>query len=165
MTQLSPNQLSRELRQDRSPDMRSRRLVIGLSLFGAAMAQIVSLYQTGIVNHLPDLPLPVFDADQVDALDYAYKRLSTPDGLIMLANYAATAWLAGARCAQDAPWLPILTVAKIGGDTLTALQLAREEWADHKNLCAYCQVATLASAVSLVLALPEARQAWLRLRG
>ncbi len=35
------------------------------------MGQVVSLYQTGVISHLPDPPLPVFDADKVDASDYA----------------------------------------------------------------------------------------------
>jgi hypothetical protein len=65
--------------------------VVGLSLVGAAMAQAVTLYRTGIIRRLPDPPLPGIDSNRVDASDYAYKRMQTPDGLITLSNYAATA--------------------------------------------------------------------------
>ncbi|NEQ28812.1 MAG: hypothetical protein F6K28_59650 [Microcoleus sp. SIO2G3] len=45
--------------------------------------------------------------------------------------------------------------AKILFDVATALELAREEWSENKAFCEYCQVATLASIVSLGLAVPE----------
>jgi hypothetical protein len=49
-------------------------------MLGSAVAQIVSLYQTGIIKKLPDPPIPIFDSDKVDASDYAYKRMNSPDG-------------------------------------------------------------------------------------
>ncbi|HEX8657079.1 MAG TPA: vitamin K epoxide reductase, partial [Hymenobacter sp.] len=88
----SPQQLSHELRQGSSPDLTRRRWILGLSLVGTAMGQIVSLYQTGIVKHLPDPPPHrLFNADKVDASTYAYKRLATPDALIMVVSYGLTA--------------------------------------------------------------------------
>ncbi|WP_027481078.1 vitamin K epoxide reductase family protein [Deinococcus pimensis] len=164
----TPQQLSRELRLGRSEDLTRRRWVIGLSLLGAAMGQIVTLYQTGIIRHLPDPPAGPFDADKVDASTYAYRRFQTPDALMMIVNYGVTAWLAGAGGqdrARDLPLLPILTAAKVAGDALTAVELGREEWQENKALCAYCQLATVASLASLVFALPEARSAWRHLRG
>lgn len=155
---MNPRQLSRELRKGQSPHLQRRRWIIGLSMVGAVAAQIVSLYQTGIIKKLPDPPLPIFDSDKVDASTYAYKRFQSPDGPIMLVNYGITAWLAaagGERRARTMPWLPIVMGAKIAGDVVTALKLAGEEWAENKALCAYCQAATAASIASLILALPE----------
>lgn len=155
---MNPRQLSHELRETVTPDLTRRRWIIGLSLVGSTMAKIVSLYQTGIISRLPDPPIPYFDSDRVDAADYAYSRFQTPDGLMMLANYAVTAWLAGAggqdRARQN-PLLPIAMGAKILFDSGSALKLAQEEWRDTKALCTYCQIATLASLVSLGLAAPE----------
>jgi len=159
---MNPRKLSRELREGETPDLYRRRWIIGLSVVGTAMAQIVSLYQTGIVRRLPDPPLPGFDSDRVDASDYAYSRLSSPDGPIMLASYAVTAWLAaagGKDRARDQPILPIAMGLKILGDAAVAVELGREEWQENKALCAYCQVATLCSLVSVALALPETRRA------
>ncbi len=160
---LTPRQLSRELRLGQSPDLRRRRQVLGLSMVGAAAGIAVSLYQTGILGHLPDPPSGgLFDSDRVDASDYAYKRLQTPDGLGMLVTYGITALLAGAGGedrARTMPLVPLALAGKVAGDVVTNLALAREEWAENKAFCAYCQTASLASLVSLPLALPEAVKA------
>jgi uncharacterized membrane protein len=44
---------------------------------------------------------------------------------------------------------------KILIDSGVSLELAREEWSENKALCDYCQVATVCSVASLVLAIPE----------
>lgn len=155
---MTPAQLSHELREGQSPELTNRRWIIGLSLLGAAAGQIVSLYQTGIIKHLPDPPVPLFNSDKVDASDYAYKRVQTPDALMMVVTYGVTAWLAGAggkNRAQTQPWLPIAMGVKALTDVGTAVQLAREEWAENKAFCAYCQAATVASIASVAFAVPE----------
>ncbi len=160
---VKPSQLPRELRQGQAPELRARRNIVALSLVGVAMAQIVSLYQIGIVKHLPDPPLDVFDSDKVDASDYAYKRFLTADGFLMLMLYGTTAWLAatgGEKRSEERPYLSLLMGAKILLDLVSAAELAREEWNDNKKLCPYCQTATLASLASLVLAWPELKRAW-----
>ncbi len=154
-----PSELSRELRLHQSPDLRRRRWLIGLSLAGVALGQVVGLFQTGILRHLPDPPVGPFDSDRVDASDYAYKRLQLPDAFLMIGTYAVTAALAAAGSedrARETPWLPVAMAAKTAYDVATNLLLAREEWRDNKALCAYCQTATLISVASAVLAMPEA---------
>lgn len=157
-----PAVLSHELRLGTGPDLRRRRWILGLSLFGTLMAQVVLLFQMGLLRRLPDPPVGPFDATKVDASDYAYKRMAVPDGVLMLVTYAVTAALAAAggkdRARQD-PALPLLMAAKTGYDSWTCLKLAREEWAENRALCGWCQGATLASLASLALALPEAGRA------
>lgn len=164
---ISPRQLSRELREGRDPDLTRRRWLVGLSFVGAALGKVVSLYQMGIVRRLPDLPSRYFDATRVDASDYAYKRLQTPDALLMVASYATTAVLAGAggkNRAETNPALPLALAAKTIGDAVVALKLGREEWKENRALCGYCQAATLVSLASVALALPEALRALKNLR-
>lgn len=159
---MNPTQLSQELREGSSPDLDRRRWIIGLSMLGASMGQIVSLYQTGVIDHLPDPPVSIFDADRVDASEYAYSRFNSPDGPIMLVNYGLTAWLAsagGQDRARSNPLLPIAMGAKILMDTLISAELAREEWSENEAFCEYCQVATLCSLASLALAAPEVNTA------
>jgi hypothetical protein len=125
------------------------------------MGQLVGAYQTGLLRHLPDPPGP-FDADRVDASDYAYSRAGTPDGLMMIATYAATAWLAGAGGAdrpRHRPALPVLLALKVLSDVVVDYKLAGEEWRENRAFCAYCQLASVLSTVSLGLAVPEARRA------
>lgn len=164
---MHPRQLSQELREGDSPELNYRRWIIGLSMVGTTMAQFVSMYQTGILGDLVDPPLPLIDSAKVDASDYAYSRLETPDGFMMLVNYGITAWLAGAGGkdrAKDTPLLPIALSVKTLIDSLVALELAREEWNENKAFCAYCQVATLCSFASFALSLPEAMTAWQHLQ-
>lgn len=140
----SPAQLSRTLRESGDDFVRLRRWVA---------------YQMGLVRRLPDPAEGVFDATKVDASSYAYKRLQTPDGLLMLATYAVTAILAGAGGAdraRAAPWLPLAASAKAGYDVATNLQLFLEEWRSNGKLCQYCLAAKAASWISALLTLPEA---------
>ena len=156
---MEPKQLSEELRQGKNPHMSRRRAIIGLSMLGGSMGQLVTLYQTGIVNHLPDPPgQQIFDADRVDASNYAYSRFNSPDGPIMIVTYALTAWLAaagGLDRARRNPLLPIAMGVKLVLDGVVSAELAREEWSENKAFCEYCQVATVCSVASIVLAVPE----------
>lgn len=158
----SPARLSDELRNATSPDLRRRRWVIGLSLLGSTIGQIVTLYQVGIVKRLPDPPGRLFDSNRVNASTYAYKRLQMPDAVLMIGTYAATAALAAAGPedrAERTPLLPVALAAKTLFDVATNLTLAREEWQENKALCAYCQTASVLSLASAVLAMPEAARA------
>lgn len=158
----SPRRLSHELREQYSADLTRRRWIVGLSFVGAALGKVVGLYQMGIIRRLPDPPFEVFDSTRVDASDYAFKRMQTPDALLMVASYATTAILAGAGGkdrASSNPALPIALAAKTVADAAVALKLGREEWQENKALCAYCQGATLVSLISVALAIPEALKA------
>lgn len=155
---MEPKQLSEELRKGKNPHMSRRRAIMGLSMLGGSMGQLVSLYQTGVIPHLPSLPAPIFDADKVDASNYAYCRFESPDGPLMVINYGITAWLAsagGLDRARRNPLIPIAMGVKILFDSALSLELAREEWSENKAFCDYCQVATVCSLASLVLAIPE----------
>lgn len=162
-TLLPPAILSRELRKESSPDLARRRWAIGLSFAGSMIGMVVGAYQTGLLKRLPDiLPGRVFDAEKVDASDYAYKRLQSPDGTLMAVTYGVTAALvaAGGRDrARDNPALPLAAAGKAIYDLVTCLRLAREEWADNKALCSWCQVATVITGATVALTLPEAGRA------
>ncbi len=99
--EMKPQQLRRELQEGRSDDLWRRRAIIGLSLLGAAAMTAVSLFQTGVVKHLPDPPIEGFDSDKVNSSDTAY-MLGVPDGTVSLASLAANIPLAAwaARTAQ-----------------------------------------------------------------
>lgn len=160
---LEPSRLSRELREETNPDLRKRRIGIGLSLFGAVLAGAVTAYQTGLVKRLPDiLPGEVWDAEKVDASDYAYQFLQGPDGPMMLANYGLTAMAlaaGGAERAKQNPALSYLAAGKAASDFAACLVLARQEWRENRKLCSYCQVATAISGATLALSIPEALSA------
>ena len=166
---MDPTRLSQYLRRGDDPELRRRRWVIGLSVLGTTAGQLVALYQTGIIRHLPDPPSGgLFDSDRVDASEYASSRFSSPDAPLMIITYGVTAWLAGAGGPdrpRNAPWLPIAMAAKTLYDAATTVKLAREEWQENRAFCTYCQTATLASFASVVFALPEAVRATRHLLG
>jgi hypothetical protein len=75
--------LRRELQEEQTGDLRLRRAIIGLSLLGMGAMAAVTLFQTGVISHLPDPPLEDFDSDKVNSSDTAY-ALGVPDGALSL---------------------------------------------------------------------------------
>ncbi|PZN97667.1 MAG: vitamin K epoxide reductase [Alphaproteobacteria bacterium] len=160
---MSPARLSAELRTGRNPDLTRRRWALGLSFGGAVIGMVVGAYQTGMIRRLPDIaPGRLFDAEKVDASDYAYKRAQTADGLLMIVTYAVTAALVGAgganRAGDQRP-LALAAAAKAAADVVLNMKLAREEWADNQALCSWCQLANVFSVATLALLTPEALRA------
>lgn len=158
----TPRQLSRQLRHSRHPDVRRRRAIVALSLTAAASIGVVSLYQTGIIGHVPEPPMPGFDADKVDASDEAYSYVSTPDSLLGLTSYAATAVLAamgGEDRARTRPWIPVAMAGKVLADSAVAAGLTWDQWAKHKAFCIYCLIASACTFGMLPLMVPEVRHA------
>lgn len=163
MELLSPSELSQQLREGQGPDLARRRAGIGLSLAGAVIGAVVTAYQTGLIRRLPDiLPGRIWDAEKVDASDYAYRRLQQPDAPAMIVTYGLTAMAlsAGGRDrARENPALPVIASLKAVGDLGVCVALAIDEWRENRRLCSWCQVATLISAATAALTLPEALRA------
>ena len=162
-----PAALSWELRNERGPLLARRRAVIALSLLASGTMGLITLYQTGLIRHLPEPPLPRLDADEVDAAPEAYAILATPDGALGLASYATTVVLAAmgrADRAERQPWVPLGLAAKVGLDALFSLKLTWDQWSKHRAFCSWCLLASLASFVSVPLVVPEARAALGHLR-
>ena len=160
---LSPSQLSHELREGTSDDLRRRRAGVALSFAGAGIGAVVGAYQMGLTRRLPDvLPGKVWDAEKVDASDYAYANLQQPDGPMMLVNYGLTAMAisaGGQDRARQNPALPLLAAGKAAADLVLTSVMAVIEWRQNKKLCSWCQVATAISATTFALSLPEAGKA------
>ncbi len=100
---MNPKELGRQLRQSSGGFLRNRRGVIDLSLAAIGSLGVVSLYQIGILGHVPEPPLPYLDADEVDAAPEAYEVLEMPDGVLGIASYALTAARASLRRRSSFP--------------------------------------------------------------
>lgn len=163
---MEPRLLSDQLRHGRDPLLRRRRGIVGLALTAAGSMGLISLYQVGLIRHIPEPPIPGLDADKVDASGEAYEKLDSPDALIGLTSYGATALLAssgGPRRVDERPWLPLLVAGKVGFDTLQAARLTRDQWARHRAFCSWCLLAAGATFAMVPLAVPEASAALKRL--
>jgi uncharacterized membrane protein len=159
---MDPEQLSRELREQRSEFLENRRAIVGLNMVAAGCMGLITLYQMGIIRHLPEPRLPLFDADKVDASAEAYQKLSTPDAVLGLGSYAATMVLAsmgGKDRARDEPWLPILLAAKLAFDAAQAGRLSIHQWTRHRAFCIWCLIAAGATFLSVPFAVAETRAA------
>jgi hypothetical protein len=147
--------LSWELRNDSSGEMQRRRWVVGLSMLGVTLAQLMALQQTGIVRRLPDIPGPRVDPDEVNKDAYAYRRLAMPNALLQVVSFGATAALAaagGSDRSRRRPWLPLLLLAKTGFDGWLAARQAREALARTHRVESYAALSGLATLACVGLA-------------
>ncbi len=159
---MKPEDLSRQLRQGTGDFLDRRRKITGLALTAAGSMGLISLYQLGLIKHLPDPPLPHFDSNKVDAADEAYSRFSMPDAPLGLGSYAATLGLAamgGKDRAVERPWIPLALAAKVALDALQAGKLTVDQWTKHRAFCVWCLLAAGATFATVPLVIPEARAA------
>ncbi len=159
---MKPEELSRQLRQGSSKFLARRRKIVGLALTAAGSMGLISLYQMGIIKHLPEPPLPYFDGDKVDAAAEAYAMLSTPDAVIGLGSYATTLGLAamgGQDRATERLWIPLALAAKVAFDAVQAGKLSVDQWTEHQAFCFWCLLAAGSSFATVPLVIPEARAA------
>ena len=161
---LEPDELATRIRNDRSPEMRYRRGIIGASLIGMAAMGIVTLLQTGIVRRLPDPPTdtPNFDTEKVNLSDEAFSY-GMPDGALVLVTHAATVALAAAGPPdryENRKWLPIMAAAlALPQAAVAAKYLFYQMPKVDKAWCPYCVVDALTHFATVALTLPEAARA------
>jgi uncharacterized membrane protein len=150
--------LSRELRLGSGRFLTQRRGIVGLSLLAAGSMGLITLYQMGIIRHLPEPPLPMLNADKVDASAEAYSRFSTPDGILGLGSYAMTAGLAamgGQDRAKEQPWLPLMLAIKVAFDTSQAIRLFFDQKNTYQAFCSWCLLAAATTLATIPLVIPE----------
>jgi hypothetical protein len=150
--------LSQQLRLGTGEFLPQRRGIVALSLIAVGSMSLISLYQMGIIKHLPEPPLPLLDADKVDASAEAYSRFSTPDALLGIGNYAMTAGLAamgGQHRAKEQPWIPLALAIKVAFDTFQAIRLFRDQLTKFHAFCSWCLLAAGTTLVTVPLAIPE----------
>ncbi|MDQ6788484.1 MAG: vitamin K epoxide reductase family protein [Acidobacteriota bacterium] len=157
-----PQTLRRELQQSESEEIQRRRKIIGLSLVGVAAMTAVSLFQTGIIKHLPDPPIDGFDSDKVNSSDTAY-ALGVPDGTLSLASLAANVPIAafgGENRASEMPLVPIFAAGKAVVEAAAASWYFYQMPTKEKAWCGYCIAGAITNIGIAWLTLSEAKQAW-----
>ncbi|HXG85985.1 MAG TPA: vitamin K epoxide reductase family protein [Pyrinomonadaceae bacterium] len=158
---LEPQQLRRQLQEKQTKTLRRRRAIIGLSLLGMGAMTAVSLFQTGVIGHLPDPPIDSFDSDKVNSSDTAY-ALGVPDGTLSLASLAANIPIAafgGENRAQEQPIVPVLAAGKALVEAVVAGWYFYQMPVVEKKWCGYCITGALCNMGIAALSLPEAVEA------
>lgn len=129
-----------ELREGRSPSLTRRRWISALAAVGLADFAIISLYQTGVIRHLPDLPGKVFDSDKVNASHKAY-AMGLPDGTTGAALYAIVLILASAGGSRRSGrhWVfDALLGGAIAAGAIGAAQYLYDMIRHQERACPYC---------------------------
>jgi hypothetical protein len=165
---MKPEELGRQLRTETGSFLGLRRGIVGLAMVAAGSMGLITLYQMGIIKHLPEPPLPGLDSDRVDASSEAYSRFSTPDGVLGLGNYAVTMGLAamgGKDRARKQPWIPLLLAAKVGFDLSQATRLFFDQKSKYHAFCSWCLLAAGSTVATVPLVIPETYAAIRHLTG
>lgn len=156
---MTPDELSHNLRHGSSRFLKRRRGAVGASIVGMASLSVIAFYQIGLIPHLPDPPLPGFDADKVHSSAKAYIMLAVPDASIGLGSYAVTAMLAAMGRPDRAttqPWIPLLSAGKVAFDLLQVARLSWNELTEQRALSMWSLVTAAATGMTAVQAAPEA---------
>jgi hypothetical protein len=159
---MNPEDLSRCLRHGSGTFLARRRGAVGASLAAIGSLGVIALYQIGLIAHLPDPPLPGFDADKVHSSAEAYSLLAVPDAMLGLGSYAATAVLAamgGPDRMTARPWLPLVLAGKVAFDVAQAVRLSWNEVTKQRALSVWSLFTMTATGVTALLVMPEAHAA------
>lgn len=151
-----------ELQNSNKDNLKLRRGIVGLSLVGMAAMTAVSLFQIGVIKHLPDPPIEGFDSDKVNSSDTAY-ALGTPDGTLSLASLAANIPIAafgGENRTEEKPLVPLAFAAKATAEAAVAGWYFYQMPTKQKAWCGYCIVGALCNVGIAALSLVEAKRAW-----
>jgi uncharacterized membrane protein len=164
---VSAGELRDELRHGSSPFLTARRAIAGLSVFSGVIMGGIGLFQMGIYKNIPEPKWEGLDANKVNGSLEAYSMFGTPDALLGMASYAATACLAGMGGKnrwKHTPWIPLAMAGKTAVDTALAAKLTVDQWTKYRAFCIWCLMAAAATFATAPLALPEAKAAWKRLQ-
>jgi len=153
-------------------ELRRRRRVVGGTMLSTGCMAVASLYQTGVVRRIPELPLRPFDANRVEASAQAYQLLRMPDAPLAVVSFGLTAALAaaagtgpgGPRFGRRAELIRVALGLKALVDAAYGAKLMADQATKHGKLCSWCLTTTVGSAVALGPALAEGRAGWRALR-
>jgi uncharacterized membrane protein len=125
----------------------------------AALATLVpiSLYQTGVLDRLPDPPLSVFDSERITTSKAAHP-FGIPDGLLGLASFSTT--LALALAARSNPMAKKLLGAKLTVDLSMAGFNAVRQVVSFGKLCSWCTGTALSTGVMAYAGRKTIRDTW-----
>jgi len=160
--ELDPQTVRQDLQTGRSAGLRRRRAIVGLSLLGLCSMGMVSLYQMGLLRHLPDPPLRRFHADKVNASFRAY-QYGVPHGALSMTAHALNILLAaigGRGRARQVPWVPVIAAGKAAAEAAMAAKTVLHQMpAVERAWCSYHLVDAVAHVGTFLLTLPDAWQA------
>ena len=152
--------LSETWRTGATESLRRRRRAAAAALASTTVMAGLLLYQLGVIERLPELPLPGFNANTVDASAQAYQLLGAPDATLGALSYAVTAALAALGGEEPPVGLSALAAGKAAIDLGWAAKLTLDQATKHRAACSWCLLATSLTLVTFVSAAGELRATW-----
>lgn len=153
---MKPAAIKQALRNGKSDDLKRRRKVIALSALGLVDFSIISLYQTGVIKKLPDLPYAIFDSNKVNASSDAY-RMGAPDGPLSAIVYASAMTLASAKGSEESgrkPVFDLLLGATVFGNAAGVAYYLYNMTFKQKKICLYCLTGAVINFASAAIIAP-----------
>jgi uncharacterized membrane protein len=148
--------IRQELLTGTGEDLDKRRTITALSALGLVDFAIISLYQSGVIKRLPELPFNTFDSNKVNAAPEAYK-MGAPDATVSAWVYASNMVLAtagGTEASGRKPVLDILLGSTIAGNAAGALYYLYDMIFKQKKICPYCVAGAAINIASAVIVAP-----------
>lgn len=127
----------------------SRREIALLSVIGLVDFVPISLYQLGIIRHLPDLPGELFDSDYVNASKEA-QVAGLPDGPVSLLMYAANLVLVTGALKKKRNVFDYLIAGNSLGQAAGGAYYLYNMATKQKKVCVYCVTGALINFATLV---------------
>ncbi|WP_017730878.1 vitamin K epoxide reductase family protein [Nafulsella turpanensis] len=128
-----------------------RRDIALLSAAGIIDFIPISLYQLGIIKHIPDFPTKIFDSDYVNASKEA-QIAGVPDGPVSLLMYAANLVTIGAALKKKKRknvfdyLVAANSIGQAAGGAFYLYNMATKQ----KKVCIYCVTGALLNFATLV---------------
>lgn len=147
-------------REQHTPSLDRRRRISILSAIGLVDFALISLYQLGVVRHLPDFPGKIFDSDKVNASRKAFGT-GIPDGTMGALLYAGTMVLAAAKGTRKTGRPRIASVALAGtvaAGAVGAAQYLVDMARKQERVCPYCVLGAVLNFAMVPPVIAELRE-------
>jgi uncharacterized membrane protein len=157
--------IRQELLTSRDEDLQRRRKIMLLSALGIIDFAAISLYQSGAINRLPELPVKQFDSNRINAAEDAY-QMGAPDGTISSLMYAGAMVLAtygGTPVSGRKPIHDLALGGVIAGNAGGAVYYLGNMIFKQKKICPYCVAGAVINVASAAIIAPTVIKAFKKL--
>lgn len=148
--------IRQELLTGNSEELQRRRKIVALSALGIVDFAFISLYQSGTINRMPELPFKAFDSNKVNAAEDAY-MMGAPDATISTLAYAGAMVLStwgGTEASGRKPVHDVALGAVVGSNAAGAIYYLFNMIFKQQKVCPYCIAGAAINIASAVIIAP-----------
>lgn len=145
------NSIVKKIQERNDLQAKNLRHIAALSVLGIIDFIPITLYQLGVIKHLPEPPGKIFDSDKVNASKEA-QIAGLPDGGVSMLMYAANVVLTGAALRRTGNQklfnygLAGIALGQAGGGLYYLYNMVKVQ----KKICIYCVAGALINFAALL---------------